>query len=113
MRHHLLNNSRRSAPAWRQALAGIASIEVPTEGIAGILPKLTTGAEEHGNKSCFRPSSNRTAVGCGIAVCRSQASALRVMLLYKRNAQPDEELLSYLGNGTPKARRFRFSSIGT
>jgi nucleotide-binding universal stress UspA family protein len=87
---------QKSAPAWRQALAGIAGIEVPAEGIAGILPRLTRALTNMGIDAvaAARPVPEPAVQAPTIA--DRKMSALRVMLLYKRNAQPDDEVLSYV-----------------
>ncbi len=70
---------QKTAPAWRQALAGIAAIEVPPEGIQSILPRLMVSLKD-----------------MGIANTPARASTQRIMLAYKRDAQPDEQLLKLL-----------------
>lgn len=79
---------QKEAPVWRQALMGIAMIELPADGFRGILPRLT---------EALRGMRIEPA---GVVAASPAASphvlAQRIMLLYKRNAQPDETLLSYL-----------------
>ena len=87
---------QKAAPAWRQALAGIAGIEVPPEGIPTILPKLTRALKNMGIEPVTAPKAEELPVAAASPAADPKTSALRVMLLYKRNAQPDDEVLSYL-----------------
>jgi hypothetical protein len=68
-----------AAPAWRQALAGIAAVELSAEGIAGLVPHLTQSLQSMG----IQPSG-------------TNAGSPRITILYKRDSQPDEELLRLL-----------------
>ncbi len=78
-----------AAPAWRQALAGIAAIELPASGLTAILPRLSESLRKMG-------------IGAAQATARTPSAAkLRVFLAYKRNAQPDEELLNFLERELP------------
>jgi hypothetical protein len=80
---------QEAAPAWRQALAGIAAIELPTSGLSAILPRLADSLDKMGISKTKAPAS------------QIAAKTLRVVLAYKRNAQPDEELLAYLERELP------------
>src|SRR5258706_12831075 len=88
--------SQKGAPAWGQALAGIGGIEVPPEGIPSILPKLTRALKNMGIDPIAAPKAAEPPLVAASPAADPKTSALRVMLLYKRNAQPDDEVLSYL-----------------
>ena len=80
---------QKSAPAWRQALAGIAGIELPPEGIPGILPKLIQALKSMGIEPGGATADTQTVTAVRLA-------GQHIALLYKRGARPDEELLGYL-----------------
>src|SRR5579871_4309556 len=80
---------QEAAPAWRQALAGIAAIELPAAGLPAILPRLSQALQ---NMGIGRAKA---------AQAKPSEKTLRVMLAYKRNAQPDEELLAFLERELP------------
>ncbi len=84
---------QQAAPAWRHALAGIAAIELPREGMPAILGRLTQSLHNMG----IQPNGVKSGLDA------SQAPALhgklanrRIMLACKRDAHPDEELLHLL-----------------
>jgi hypothetical protein len=79
---------QKMAPTWRQALAGIAAIELPVEGISSILPALVESLRNRG----IQPEAPPAAIPTPAA----KPGALRIMFAYKRDAHPDEELLSFL-----------------
>lgn len=112
---------QKLAPIWRQALAGIAALELSAQGISAIAPRLiealhTRGIAPAGVTRPGPPSLNYAAhasaevsgtivasastpqeprVAAGPAV-RTGIAARRIMLAYKRDAVPDEDVLHFL-----------------
>ena len=82
---------QQAAPAWRHALAGIAAIELPHEGMSGILNRLTQALHNMG----IQPGGVETGHDASRAPDLKLANR-RIMLAYKRDAHPDEELLHFL-----------------
>src|SRR5579863_5868200 len=80
---------QEAAPAWRQALAGIAAIELPAAGLPAILPRLSQALRNMGIGAPKAPAA------------KPSEKTLRVMLAYKRNSQPDEALLTFLEQELP------------
>ena len=76
---------QKLAPVWRQALAGIAAIELPASGITGVLPALVQGLRNKGIHPESAPAPQASKTG-----------APRIMFAYKRDAHPDEEVLVLL-----------------
>ncbi|HLG96954.1 MAG TPA: AAA-like domain-containing protein [Bryobacteraceae bacterium] len=102
---------QKMAPAWRQALAGIAALELPLQGITAITPRLVEALHNRGIAPELAPTHVATALnqtaaaGTGTASAARSAAAFpaastiasrRIMLAYKRGAHPDEELLQLL-----------------
>jgi len=108
---------QKLAPVWRQALAGIAALELPPQGISAISPRLLEALHNRGIPPArvgtqAPPFLNHNAAASAGAstIARpaemprsSTASApapniatRRIMLAYKRGAHPDEELLQLL-----------------
>jgi hypothetical protein len=78
---------QKMQPIWRQALAGIAAIELPEAGFSSILPALVDGLRNKG----IHPSPSSAP-----AAQVTQPAPPRIVFAYKRGAQPDEELLTIL-----------------
>jgi hypothetical protein len=99
---------------WRQALGAATSITVPPEGVSAIIRKLCAGLRAMGiapqsvGAPAVAPASPAGAAtptaqfpAVGPSAARTEAALTtgpirNVMLLYKRHAQPDETLLSFL-----------------
>ena len=102
---------QKLAPIWRQALAGIAAVELPLQGISAIVPRLVEALQNRGiapagvPAQASPPLNHAARAGAGnLEMPRSPATAApapniaarRIMLAYKRAAHPDEELLQLL-----------------
>jgi len=102
---------QKMAPIWRQALVGKAALELPVQGISGIAPRLIEALHNRGIPPAGAPaqapaSLNHAArAAAGVAemprapVNAAPAGSIatrRIMLAYKRDAQPDEEVLHFL-----------------
>ena len=91
---------QKMAPSWRQALAGIAALELPTQGFSDILPRLIEALRNRGISPTEVEKqpvvTNHHARTASPAVADRKTTARRIMLAYKRGVHPDEELLHLL-----------------
>ena len=89
---------QKPAPAWWHALAGIAAIELPAEGMSAIMQHRDAGAATTwGFSRRRRPRRRRSDSQSHRAARQTRKLAnRRIMLAYKRDAHPDAELLSFL-----------------
>jgi hypothetical protein len=83
---------RRRRPDWDQMLAGANAIAVPPSGPGATIGPIVRGLEKMG----IRPDSGAPMPAAGRSTPDVQATSLRLVLLYKRNAHPDEEVLKLL-----------------
>ena len=91
---------------WRGILGATVGIEVPREGIASITPQLVAGLEAMGIPPAARASNvdggdrskrpSQTRETSGAPSPGPLVDPQRLVLLYKRNAHPDEEILELL-----------------
>ena len=97
---------KKEAPSWRLPLAGIAFLELPADGVNGIVNRLIDSLKNKGVQPTNAAAQKKLVVGAGgngasTTTVTSSApatglQAMRIMLAYKRGAHPDEELLSHL-----------------
>ena len=94
---------QKMAPIWRQALVGKAALELPVQGIAGIAPRLIEALRNRGippaGAAAPAPAALNHTARAAPEMPRAPASAIaarRIMLAYKRDAQPDQEVLHFL-----------------
>jgi AAA domain-containing protein/TIR domain-containing protein len=93
---------QKMAPTWRQALAGIAALELPVQGVPAIVPRLIQSLQNRGiaplktAPPSVAASAPATPAEPAPARSDSRIAGRRIMLAYKRDAHPDEELLHLL-----------------
>ncbi len=107
---------QKLAPIWRQALAGIAALELPPQGISAISPRLVEALHNRGIQPAGVPAQalgliHNAAASAGASTIARPAemprsstastpapniATRRIMLAYKRDAHPDEEVLQML-----------------
>jgi hypothetical protein len=89
---------QKIAPTWRQALAGIAALELPAQGISAIAPRLIESLHNRGIAPSGAGTQTVAAQGfvAPVSAFDSKIAGRRIMLAYKRGARPDEELLHLL-----------------
>lgn len=99
---------QKMAPTWRQALAGIAALELPVQGVPAIVPRLVQSLQNRGiaplktalqSVAASVPATPAVPVQerpAPAASADSKIAGRRIMLAYKRDAHPDEELLHLL-----------------
>jgi AAA-like domain/TIR domain len=89
---------QQKAPTWRQALAGIAALELANQGISAIVPRLIESLRNRGIAPSGVASQSVAAAGPvrPAPATNSKIAGRRIMLAYKRDAHPDEEVLHLL-----------------
>jgi hypothetical protein len=89
---------QRKQPEWRGALGAATSIEVPPEGLGAILPRILAGVEALGvlPQPLAEAQQSKDPDRTETTSAASDTAGLRLVLLYKRNVQPDELLLQRL-----------------
>src|SRR5579872_2971207 len=118
---------QKLAPIWRQALAGIAALELPLQGISAIAPRLVEALHNrgiqpagvaaqapailnHNAAAATVPSAIPPTAVAAPDIARSaemprssttstpapNIATRRIMLAYKRDARPDEDVLQLL-----------------
>ncbi len=100
----------RRRPGWRQAMGAANSVRIPSAGVAAIVPALVEGLKARGiqpdgaapqvtppdTAEMKPPAAGGATPASAAPQVASTATGTKIVILYKRDAHPDEELLQVL-----------------